>query len=271
MRKIAIFVLLLLFSTSLYSQDKAKYQILTGFESDVYQKPYQRNFNVYHAGVGYKSNLTSIYGKVNLGYLMKDIQDTTIKISNQKQFEFDFYQSFSRDKTFTIWLNYAYSQDQLFPNHRISLEIWQKFNRGYLMSGGVNHYISTENVTFTNLGVERYFSRYWLEFKTYFFLKKPNIKTSYYLTGRMFFKEKNFLQVGVGTGSAQDEPFVLVSDLDAMNSYTGKIGYTTNTLFNSKVRLSGGFTYIYEEYVYGEENLWRNRYSFGVGLIYNIN
>lgn len=262
---------LVLFSVTLIAQGQTKghFQVLLGYETDIYSNPYHRDFNLTHMGFGYKGNLTALYGTFNLGYLYEESDGVTIdNIQNKKQFEFDYYQSLSKSKSTSFWLNYAYSQDLLFPNHRIAGELWQKLPANFLISGGGIHYIYTGgNATILNAGLENYFSRFWLEFKTYFYLKKPETTYSYFLTGRVFFKDINYLQVSAGIGSAQDEPFILASDLNRLDAKTASIKYVTNIAKN-RLRLSVGFTYMYEEY---QPDLWRNRYAGGIGLIYNIN
>jgi YaiO family outer membrane protein len=252
-------------SFSLYSQ--GNFQLLLGGETDFFLSPYKRDLIIGHSGFGYKGNLTAIYGKVNIGYTHKTINNELFKDFNNVQLELDYWQSFNEKKSTSMWLNYAYGVDNIFPNHRIIFELWQKLFGGFLVSSGVNHYQFTEShATFINVGLENYFGRYWVEAKTYFYLKKPDITTTYALTGRMFFKDVNFIELGYSFGSAQDEPFVLESDLDAMRAHSIKTRITTN-LFNAKIRISAGFTYMYEEY---RSDIWRNRYALGVGLIYNI-
>jgi len=272
MKKWVLLGFLLLLGTAINAQEQknGQFQLLTGFEADVYSKPSYREFTVFHGGFGYKGNLTAVYGKANLGYLYRESVDGLVvdKIDNKLQFELDYWQSFSKSKSTSIWLNYAYSQDLLFPDHRITFELWQKLFAGFLISGGVNHYIFDEgHATFVNAGLERYFSRYWLEFKTFAYLKEPDITYTYSLTGRVFFKDVNYLQLNASIGSAQDEPFLLVSDLTRLYAKTVGVKYVTN-IFNARMRISTGFTYMYEEY---QPDVWRNRYAFGVGLIYNIN
>jgi YaiO family outer membrane protein len=174
----------------------------------------------------------------------------------------------TKTKSTTFWLNYAYSWHDIFPNHRIILEVWQKLPANFLISGGGVYYDFDEvNAKILNLGLENYFSRYWVGFKTYFYLKDPKLTTSYSLSGRMFFKDVNFLQLTLGMGSAQDEPFLLPNDLDRLNAYSARLNYTIKTLAQGKYELRTGFTYMYEEY---DVDVWRNRFAFGIGLTYNL-
>jgi len=254
----SVFLLLLI---GVSAQEKGHYQILVGYEGDTYSEPYQRNFNIYNVGFGYKGDLTAIYGKFNLGYLSGETN-----VGGCKQFEIDYYQSLTKNKSTTMWLNYAYSQDEVFPNHRLMYELWQKLPANFLISGGGSHYFFDETATILNLGLENYFSRYWLEFKTYFYLTDPKVTLTYTLTGRVFFKDINYFQLGFGIGSAQDAPFLLPADLTTLDARTVKVGYV-QSIFKQKMQIRAGFTYSYEEYL---EDQWRNRYSFGLGLIFNI-
>lgn len=249
-------------------EQKNNIQFLIGYQTDIYSKPYYRDFNLLSTGFGYKSNLTALYGKINLAYLYVDVNNVLTKTINKTQFEIDWWQSLSNSKSTSFWLNYAYSQHTLFPNHRVMFEMWQKLPAKFLISGGGNYYMFSEkDVIILNIGLENYFDRYWVEFKTYFYLKEPKITTSYYLSGRVFFKDVNYLQLTVGMGSAEDEPFILESNMDRLYAYTTRVRYVNKTLFNERIEILTGFTYMYEEYLLDE---WRNRFGFGIGLIYNI-
>ena len=264
-----LFYLLLLFFSviTLSAQEKGQFQILTGYETDFFYEPHNRNMHVGNVGFGYKTDLTAIYGKVNLGYLNRTDGIETQHLTNQLQYELDYWQSLNKSKATNIWLNYAYSSTELFPNHRIIFGAWQRLGAGFLISGGVNHYrFSETNATFLNLGLEKYMGKYWVEGKTIFYLKEPDLRLSYSLTGRRFFNDVNYLQLGVAMGSAQDEPFLIESDLDVLFFYSAHIRYVTNT-FNDKLRIFTGFTYLYEEH---QTDMWRNRFSMGIGLIYNL-
>lgn len=269
-KRIIILLFIAFFGVTLNAQNDEKngghFQLLTGFEANMYSKPSDRDFEIFHGGFGYKGNLTAIYGKVNLGYLHRELLEN---VNGKVQYELDYWQSFSKTKSTSIWFNYAYSDDQLFPNHRIIFEAWQKLFAGILISGGVNHYIfdAGGDATFVNIGLEKYWGRYWVEGKSYVYLKDPDITATYTLTGRIFFKDINYLQLCASMGSAQDEPFLIQSDLYRLYAYSGNVKYVTN-LLKDWVRISAGFTYMYEEY---QSNSWRNRYAFGTGLIINLN
>jgi len=263
-----VMVFVLCLSNTNAQEQKGKVQFLTGYETDVYTKPYYRDFNLLSGGLGYKGNLTALYGKVNLAYLYVDADGVLTETKNKTQFEVDWWQSFSKSKSTSFWLNYAYSQHTIFQEHRVIFEMWQKLPAQFLISGGGSYYMFSEkDATILNAGIENYFGRYWAEFKTYFYLKEPKVTTSYYLSGRVFFKEVNYLQLTVGAGSAEDEPFILESDMDRLYAYTARVRYVTRTLFNERIELLTGFTYMREEYLLDE---WRNRFGFGIGLIYNI-
>lgn len=270
MKKTFIVIFLIFSSLLAYpqSEDKGDFQYLAGYYNDIYNDPISRNYHFYHSGFGYKGDLTSIYGKVNLGSKYETISGVRSESLHNVQLELDYWQSFSKSKSTLMWLNYAYGLDDFYPEHRIIFRAWQKLFSGFLVSGGINHYRFSEfNANFLNAGLEKYFGRWWIEGETTFYLKDPHITTTYGLSGRMFIKDINFLEVGISAGSAQDEPFILQNDADGQFAYTGKARYVSN-IFSGRMRISGSFTYIHEEY---RSDRWRNRYSMGVGLIINLN
>lgn len=270
MKKILITVLLILYSFSSFSQNEneGNFQFLTGYYNDIFTQPSLRSYHFAHTGFGYNHGLTAIYGKINVGYKYNTINEITEKDQNNIQIELDYWQSLNKNKSTSFWLNYAYGLDDFFPEHRLIFEAWQKLYAGFLISGGITYFRFSESyATFLNTGIEKYFGRWWIEGKTYFYLKEPNITMTYALSGRMFIKDVNFLEIGISVGSAQDEPFIIEEDLNKLFAYTGKVRYVSN-IFAERMRISSSFTYIHEEY---NIDTWRNRYSLGVGLIININ
>lgn len=265
MKKLLLLFILSLFLQTSYSTDTVKvdrkFQLLVGYENDFYKEPIKNSLEIYSIGIGYKSKPTTLYTKFNLGYIDKYNGGS---LSNQKQFELDLYQKISTLNN--IWFNYAYSQSNIFPEHRISFAIWHKLPKSYLISTGVNHYIFDESVTFANVAIEKYISRYSFELKSIFYFKEPNITQSYQFTSRLYFKDINYYQLTLGLCSSEDEPFIILSNIDMRDSYMVKFVYVNNIHKDFRIRFST--TYNYEEYY---NSLWRSRINVGLGFIFNLN
>ena len=258
MRK-AILVLILMLSSLIVlpqSGDGGGVQFLTGYYNDAFNEPFSRNFNVFYSGLGYKSPNTSIYGKVNFGWLKSGTEGF--------QYELDYYQRIS--KGLTSWWNYAYSGNENFPNHRAMMRLWQKLPAGFLVSGGLRYYYFDQSLYTATLGLEKYMGRFWVEGQTFFHFKDP-LRLSYQLSGRVFWRDYNYVQLSLMTGAAQDEPWVTGGLSPTLNSHGANLGLVTYLGKSRRFQLRGNVGYQYEEYL---EGAWRNRFTSGVGMVFTI-
>lgn len=260
MRKIIILLLLLCSSLFIFSQgeDVESAQLMTGYYGDFYDQPYTRNFHVFYVGGGLKSLNTSIFGKVNYGYLNSN--------SAGYQFELDYYQRFP--EKITSWWNYAYSQNENFPSHRAMMRLWYELPKAFLVSGGLNYFYFDQNLFTANVGLEKYLGNFWIEGLANLHFKDPDPRLSYRLTSRLFWKDYNYIQLMLMTGSAQDEPWrtagILSPSLNAHQINLGVVTYLANT---RKIQLRANTGYGYEEY---SEGLWRSRYTVALGFTYTF-
>jgi len=259
MKKLLLLLVLFMIPAYLFSQvdTTGHFQILTGFYDDVYSEPYSRNFNVFYVGFGYKSPNTSIYGKVNYGRLSEPL-------TSNLQYELDYYQRLT--KSTTSWWNYAYSNDINFPNHRAMMRIWQNLGAGFLVSGGMSYYnFNNLNTYSINGGIEKYFGKYWLEYRMFYYFQEPNNTTSHFLTARRFIKDVNYVQLMLGYGPNDDDPWD-INNQKQLDAY--RVGLLYVTKLGERFQIRTGVNYMYENYLNDE---WRNRYSVVVGLTFNIN
>jgi len=259
MRKALLIIFLILSSLTALPQaeDSGEFQFLTGYYGDYFEQPYVRNFHVFYAGLGYKSTNSSIYGKVNYG-LLPDCRGY--------QFELDYYQRIS--KKITSWWNYAYSQNDNFPNHRAMMRLWYELPKGFLVSGGLRYYYFDQSLFTTSLGLEKYMGRFWVEGQAFVHFKNPDPRMSYQLNSRVFWKDYNYVQLSLFTGAAQDEPWVNDGLLPpSLNSHGVGLGLCTYLGESKRFQLRTNIGYQYEEY---QEGTWRNRYTAGVGIVFTI-
>ena len=260
MRK-TLLIFLLIFS-SLFAvaqdEDKGAVQFLTGYYNDIYSEPYSRNFNVFYAGLGYKTTNSAIYGKVNYGLLIEPK-------STGLQFELDYYQRLA--KTWTSWWNYAYSNADYFPNHRAMARIWKELPKGFLISGGLKYYYYDTNLFTGSLGLEKYMGRFWVEGLGFIHFKDPDPRFSYQLNSRVFWKDYNFVQLSLTTGAAQDEPWRTGTLPASLNAHSVNLSVCTYIGSQRKFQLRANAGYSYEEYT---EDSWRGRYTTGIGVVINI-
>ena len=260
MRKIILIIFLIFASLTAIPQGEegGDFQFLTGYSNDIFTKPYQRELHVFYSGVGYKTDHTAIYGKVNYGLLVPDARGY--------QFELDYYQDIT---TWLFgWANYAYSECSFFPNHRAMVRLWQKLPAGFLISEGLNYYYFDRSLYTVNLGLEKYMGNFWVEGLVYLHFKEPDPRFSYKLSGRYFWQDYNYIQLSLMTGAAQDEPWTNGGLLPStLNAHSAGLTFVSYLGQKKKVQLRANVGYAYEEYAEGS---WRNRYTSGLGFVFTF-
>ena len=247
-------IILLLFPTLLQAQISPL--VFSGLEHDYHSTPYERYNYLYFIGGGIEGESTTILLRTNVANSF--INGQSLYPNLQLSFEGDWYQSFGGTKT---WVNYAFSRSPMFPDHRITLNLWQNLGGGWLVSGGSKHYIWQENSTILNIGLERYVGDFWIEGKTIFSVQ-PDLSFSYWLTGRWFFEEKDFGEIGLGFGEFLDDP--ITGGISKRKVGTFKFGFV-NTI--DRMRFRSGLSFSMEEFSHGE---WRGRISLGIGFFYTL-
>jgi len=256
--------LILLFSfvtTSLLAQEDYRINktLIGGITTDIFSQPYKRIFNTYTMGIGFKNPKITLNVLYNIGQIFEyDISDEPFFTAFENQYEIDFYHQ--PTKTTSYWLNYAYSDCPHFPTHRAMGRVWQNLGSGFLASGGVKYYYFDDNLFTLTSGLEKYIDRFWVEGKTFIYLKEPDTKLAFQLNSRVFWKDINYAQLTLMTGSAQDEPW---RTPDILTAHTIRLSVVT--FLNEKLQLRANMGYSYEEY---SQDLWRSRYSGGVSMTY---
>jgi len=259
-RKFLFGVVFVLLFSSATGQKKVDALAYGGFSTDRFFLPNERTFDVYTVGLGYKGPKTALYGFYNAGHLITDTEFTW-----EDQYELDFYHKIG--KTTSYWLNYAYSYDPHFPQHRAMGRIWQELGGGFLISGGAKYYYFDKNLFTVTGGLEKYLGKMWIEGKTFVYLKDPT-RLAYQINTRLFWNDVNYLQLSLMTGAAQDEPWRTNGILPpSLNATSARLSICTYLSKKQNLQLRAGFGYGTEEY---EPDLWRDRFTGGISLTYKM-
>lgn len=261
--KILIIILLSTISINLFAQTPLRVNglVIGGANTDIFYQPYERIFNVYTIGLGFKTPKISLYTLYNAGQLTNYDSGGNLTYSAiDDQFELDFYHNIT--KTTLYWLNYAYSPDEHFPTHRAMGRVWQKLGAEFLVSGGIKYYYFDDDLFTFTAGLEKYIGRFWIEGKTFIYLKEPDTKFAYQLNSRIFWDDVNYVQLTLMTGSAQDEPWLTTYVLTAHTIRLSVVSFL-NKIQNLQLRANIGYSY--EEYA---PETWRNRYMGGFTITY---
>jgi YaiO family outer membrane protein len=248
---------------SLWSKDTSPVStdVRAGYFFDTFSEPYPRFWQVFQAGAGHRFKWGPAAAGVNAGNII--LGGTSPRTSTELQFEVEAYPKLT-NKNYA-YLGYAYSPGKYFPTHRAAVELWQVLPKGFAVSAGLNYYYFNRNIFIGMASVEKYFGKYWFSVKGFVYFKDNGPTTSFYLNARRYFKDKDYFQITIGTGTAPDETFDLQSNLMRLNAHSIRLAYNVSVSSRLVMRLNAGYSI--EEY---EDALWRNRFEGGINLIYAI-
>lgn len=245
---------------SLWSKENSPVatDVRAGYSFDSFSEPYDRFWQVFKTGAGHRFDWGPAAAGLNIGTI--NINDT---LTTELQFEAEAWPKIS-DKNYAF-LAYAYSPGKYFPAHRAAAEVWQILPGGWALSAGLNYYRFDRNIFISGLSVEKYITRFWFSLKGYFHFKDDGIRTSFYLNGRRYFNDTDYLQITLGTGTAPDEPIDIQTDIERFSANSIRLSYYGNLTNKLSVRIGAGYSN--EEFTEGE---WRNRFEGHLNFIYAI-
>lgn len=232
-----------------------------GYSFDAFSEPYSRFWQVFNAGAGHRFGWGPASAAVNIGNLHAG--DTIGITATEVQFEAEAWPTLT-EKNYA-YLSYAYSPGIYFPRHRASVEVWQMLPAGFAISAGLNYYYFRRNIFIAGLSAEKYIGQYWLSAKGYFYFKDGGITTSIYLNARRYFNNTDYLQAGIGAGTAPDEPFDIETDIMRLSAYSFRLSY--NVAMTPRITMKAGAGFSREEHA---ENSWRNRFEGNIIFIYAL-
>jgi YaiO family outer membrane protein len=235
--------------------------IRAGYFFDTFSEPYSRYWQVFKAGAGHRFNWGPAAAGINIGNLTTG--DPSNISATEVQFEVEAYPRIT-DKNYA-YLAYAYSPGTYFPHHRAAVELWQVLPKGFAVSAGLNYYYFDRSAYIALASIEKSIDKYWLSAKVFVYFKDDGPTTSLYLYARRYFRDVDFLQLSLGTGTAPDEPFDLQTDIMRYSAYSARLTYNVSLAPKLVMRLDAGYSR--EEYA---EDIWRNRFEGGVTFTWAI-
>jgi YaiO family outer membrane protein len=106
------------------------------------------------------------------------------------------------------YLNYGYSESDLFPQHRIGAEVFSKLPASLEASAGIRYlyFGSTSKVTIYTGSLGWYYKSYWFSLRPYITPGEPGTSFSTNLTVRRYFKDAdNYIGLTGGYGFSPDD------------------------------------------------------------------
>jgi YaiO family outer membrane protein len=235
--------------------------IRAGYLFDTYSEPYERLWQVFSLGAGHRFSHGTVVASVNLGHISPE--SLAGSHSNNVQFAAEAWPELTA--TNYAYVAYAYSPGKWFPRHRAALELWQSFPAGWALSAGANYYYFDRSIYLGTVSLEKYLSNYWLSARAYFHFKDIGVTTSFYLNARRYFGTTDYLQLTLGTGTAPDEPYDIIADLERQKATGVRVTYFNQINSNWSVRVGAGYSR--EKY---SDTGSRNRFEGNIGIIRGI-
>ncbi len=180
--------------------------------------------------------------------------------STAKQFEVDGYPRIMNG--LYAYVNYGYSADRLYPNHRYGAELYANLPHGIELSGGFRHLVfDNSEVTMYTGTVAKYVGNWWISLRPYITPKSAGTSQSYALTVRRYFGDRDtFVGVTAGGGSSPGE---LQDVTDLLRLDSRKVGVRVSWAFTDLFILKASARYGWEELI---NNRDRNELSFALGF-----
>jgi len=242
-------------------QMTAPTDIRAGYMFDTYSEPYERFWQVFTLGAGHRFSWGTAVASVNYGHI--NIGEPSGTSAGDFQFAAEAWPELSRNNY--AYVAYAYSDGPWFPRHRAALEIWQSLPAGLAVSAGLNYYYFDHNIFLGTVSLEKYLGRYWFSGRAYFHFKDIGVTTSFFINARRYLGITDYVQLTLGTGTAPDEPYDIITDLERQKATSVRL-----TWFNQlnpwwSFRIGAGYSY--EKY---SATSYRNRLEGNIGLIRGI-
>lgn len=235
--------------------------IRAGYLFDTYSEPYDRLWQVFSLGAGHRFSWGSAVATVNMGHINLgapiDITGNSLQIGAEAWPELT-------PKNYA-YLAYAFSPGQYFPRHRAALEVWQTLPAGWAVSAGLNYYYFDRSIYIATASLEKYTGNWWFSGRGYFHFKDIGVTTSLFLTARRYIGTTDFLQLTLGTGTAPDEPYDIITDLERQKASSIRLTWFNQINSNWSFRI--GMGYSYEKYSASD---YRSRFEGSIGVIRGI-
>lgn len=235
--------------------------IRAGYMFDTYSEPYDRLWQVFTLGAGHRFSWGQAVASVNLGHII--IGEPSNLTGNDYQFAAEAWPELTKKNY--AYLAYAYSPGTWFPRHRAALELWQTLPQGWAVSAGANYYYFDHSIWIATVSAEKYLSNWWFSARSYFYFKDIGVTTSFFVNARRYFGTTDYLQLTLGAGTAPDEPYDIITDLERQKAASFRLTYFNQINSYWSVRVGAGYSY--ENYATSD---YRSRFEGNVSVIRGI-
>lgn len=176
-----------------------RYGLGVSYSVDLFSTAY----DAVHYGMlqgNWRSRLGSLFGRINYARRFS---------TNGVQAEFDMYPTIAEG--IYSYLNYGFSNTNVFPKHRFGAELYVKLPPSFEGSAGIRslYFGSGSSVTIYTGSIGLYYGSYWVSLRPYITPGEAGVSRSISLTGRRYLATaEDFLSIRLSTGLSPDERIV---------------------------------------------------------------
>ena len=214
---------------------------------DRYNQPYKRRWHMSSLAYGRRTNAGDYYAKVYVGDLIGE-GEKLYSDGVGKQFSLECYPKIDRYNS--MYVNYAWSPDALFPRHRIGLEYYRNFHNHVEISLGYRYMnFPVENSDDVNVHIAtgslaRYLGKFRVSFRPYIVFSDSTTSYTWQINGRFYLpQEDSYLGVVLSTGVTPDDPYFYTSgqSIPDLNSWRVEMEWKQKLAAFLMLELQGGY------------------------------
>lgn len=248
-------------------QGSFKNRVIVEHTFEFFTKPYMRRWHVTSFQYQRDEKWGTLIAKVNAGQLIPSSGE--LFNPGAVQYELDAYPMLG--KGFYAYLNYGYSNGELFPMHRAGLELFKIFHKGFETSLGARYLYFNE---FSDLwiytgSISKYQKDWWFSFRPYISVVNSDWYQSYFFFARKYASQYNYVGAMIGYGISPDIFYItpVTFKYVNLNSYQVRLDFQHRLSKHFLFRSLAG--YAYDEY--SANNDFRHRFNIQLYLAYMFN
>ena len=209
-----------------------------------------------------KTPIGSVVGRVNWAYRFG---------GDAFQYEVDAYPS--TGKKSYLYLNYGFSDEDIFPNHRAGLEWYRSFPLAFegSLGGRLLYFEGSKGVKIYTGSIGKYLGNYWFSLRSYVTPGEESASVSGSLSVRRYFADaEDYIGLRVGGGRSPDERRLLLFDNQSANLKSMSVRADYNHIFHNRWIFNTAVGFANEEYWVPWDDVIRsgNNYSIQIGFAY---
>lgn len=178
---------------------------------DTFDEPYDRNWHMSSVAYGRRINGGDYFARVYWGDMV-GAGESLYSDNVGMQFELECYPRI--DDYNSMYAAYAYSPDELFPQHRLGLEYYHVFHSRIELSGGYRYLNFNKglseaiHVHIATGSIAKYYRSFWFALRPFIVFGEDDTSYIFRLSGRYYLpKEESYLGLTLGTGVSPDNPY----------------------------------------------------------------